>query len=105
MITINGDTFTLSGSGGAVNSAFVAFGGAPSEDQRVADVSGKSSGGVPATLGTSVVRMPSLWLRIPGATDIFQSNTVSGVTGFGVDSEFDATTGSCFFKCFFDLEH
>jgi hypothetical protein len=92
-ITINGDTFALSGPGpgNAVNFASVGLGG----DERIVDVIRSSSGGVEASLSTSVLRMPSLWLGVPGATDIFQINTVSGTTGFGgVNNEFSASNGT-----------
>ena len=83
-ITINGDTFAFSGTGDASNFASVVLGG----DERGVEVSGKSSGGAEIFMGSSVLRTPSLWLGVPGATGIFQSDTVSGVTGFGTTSEF-----------------
>jgi PEP-CTERM motif len=89
-ITVNGDTFALSGVGSVSNFAANPLGGEPSHDQRAMEMSGESSGGILAGLGSSVLRTPSLWLGVPGATDIFQSNTVSGVTGFGASSEFVA---------------
>ena len=45
-------------------------------------------------MGTSVLRTSSLWLGVPGATDIFQSNTVTGTTGYGVASEFYVNSGT-----------
>jgi len=83
-ITINGDTFAFSGTGDAFNLASGALGG----DERGVEVSGKSSGGAETEMGSSVLRTPSLWLGVPGATDIFRSNTVSGATGFEIGSEF-----------------
>lgn len=89
MITINGDTFALSGYGNAVNAAFIAFGGAPSLDERSVDVQGVS-----AYWATGVNRTPSVWLGVPGATEIFQNSTVSGVAGGSVANEFVATNGT-----------
>ena len=93
-ITINGDTFALSGAGNVSNFAENPFGGEPSHDQRSIGMSGELSGGIQAGLDNSVLRTPSLWLGVPGATDIFQSNTVSGVTGFDAGGEFVASDGA-----------
>jgi PEP-CTERM motif len=87
-ITVNGDTFALSGTGNASNAAFSV------EDERALLVDGKTSGGIPASLGTVVARIPPLWFGIPGATDLFDDNTLNGVTGGGGNSEFAASDGT-----------
>ncbi len=88
-ITIDDDTVALSGTGDATNAALLSVG-----DERIVQVDGKTSGGVPAFLGASVARTPSLWLGVPGATDFFDNNTVSGVTGGAGDSEFSSADGT-----------
>ena len=54
----------------------------------------KNIGGVTGAFGASVARTPSLWLGVPGATDFFDNNTVSGVTGGAGDSEFSSADGT-----------
>jgi hypothetical protein len=88
-ITINGHTVVLTGNGSATNFASSDLG-----DERMVEVDGHTSGGVPASLGSSVIRKPGLWLGVPEATSFFENNIVTGSTGFGVSSLFAASDGT-----------